>query len=135
MARTVQSVTTRGDKKGEPETSGRVEDGENVLGDGSVEERVEVRGEEGRGKRKRKGATHFQFHSNHTLFSETTSKYKQKNVAAQKKRDSHKRAKFYKNKHFSELKQQVRSLKSVVKSQAVQIKAKMKKIMTLQSKK
>ena len=50
-----------------------MEDRENVLGERSVEERVEERGEdrgeEGSGKWKRKGATHFQFHSNHTHYA------------------------------------------------------------------
>ena len=97
--------------------------------DGRVEERGDV---EGRVKRKRKGSIPFQFDSNHTLFSQTTAKCKQKTVTVEKNRD--KRAKFYKKKHFSDLKKEVKALKSVVKNQAAQIQAKMKKIKSLESK-
>ena len=61
-----------------------------------------------------------------------TAKCKQKIVTVEKNRD--KRAKFYKKKHFSDLKKEVKALKSVVKNQAAQIQAKMKKIKSLESK-
>ena len=137
MARTVHSVSNRGEKrKGGGETGG----GDNVVEGRMVEEvgegvdgRVEERGDvEGRVKRKRKGLIPFQFDSNHTLFSQTTAKCKQKTVTVEKNRD--KRAKFYKKKHFSDLKKEVKALKSVVKNQAAQIQAKMKKIKSLESK-
>ena len=138
MARTVHSVSNRGEKrKGGGETGGRdnvvegtmVEEVGEVMGDGRVEERGDV---EGRVKRKRKGSIPFQFDSNHTLYSQTTAKCKQKTVTVEKNRD--KRAKFYKKKHFSDLKKEVKALKSVVKKQAAQIQAKMKKIKSLKSK-
>ena len=137
MARTVHSVSNRGEKrKGGGETGerdnvveGRMVEEVGVVVDGRVEERGDV---EGRVKRKRKGSIPFQFDSNHTLFSQTTAKCKQKTVTVEKNRD--KRAKFYKKKHFSDLKKEVKALKSVVKNQAAQIQAKMKKIKSLESK-
>ena len=136
MARTVASVAGRGERgAGKKVRRERVEAGkgleENMLG-GREENLVEILGEGqeggslgGGGKRVRKATNHFQFGSAHTLFSETSAKYKSKTVAVVKSRE--KRRKNYKKKHFVNLKREVKELKSIVKRQAMQLKAKSKK--------
>ena len=152
MARTVQSEILRRKRGEEGEqrgrrggetgdssyTVGRGED--NLVGMGLEENEGEVMinnsGDEmemGRGKRKKRESNPFQFQRNHTLFSQSSAKYKEKNIAIGQNRA--KQATFKRKRHFSDLKEQVLSLKSDVKRLTAQVKAKTKKIKTLQSKK
>ena len=157
MARTVDSVRRRGEGRDERGGGGKVRNGrgrveareglegrKENLGDGREENLGEGREEnlgEGRegsggnggGKRVRKGTTHFQFGNEHTLYSETSAKYKKKTVAVEKNRE--KRRQNYKKVHFGDLKRKVQELKSLVRQQAIQLKAQSRKDMKRKTRK
>ena len=96
---------------------------------------VENLREEGRnvGRRVRKGVSPFQFGDGHTLFSQTSAKYKSKNLAVKNNRE--KRMQSYRKKHFSELRRKIKELDSLAKKRATQLKAQSRKIKSLQAKK
>ena len=127
----------RGPEEGGQQFEEREGEGMN-LGVGREEvERGEVEnlgeGERNVGKRVRKGVTPFQFGDAHTLFSQTSAKYKSKNLAIKDSRE--KRMQSYRKKHFSELKLKVKELESLAEKRANQLKVMSRKIKSLQTKK
>ena len=87
----------------------------------------------GRGKRIRKETATFQFAGQHVLFSQTSEKYKQKNLTLERSKE--KRARFYKKKYFMDLKNQIKELKSTNKKLASKLEANSRKIKTWKAKK
>ena len=146
MARTVTSELERrrrgesgGEQKGDKgvEEEGVVEKnfmweggdgGENFVGLEEEEEEEAL----GRGKRRRKGTSTFQFCGEHVLFSQTSAKHKQKIVTEERSKE--KQMRYYKKKHHSDLKNQMKALKAVNKKLASELKAKSRQIKKLTTK-